>query len=193
MHDLAAVRPEDVLIEDIAISLARQHRAYGHSPITVAQHSVHVAWLVEREYPDLRLLTFEALMHDACESLMGDVASPVKAQCVDVRALEQRIWRESIAVRYSLPAETDPRVKRCDLISWATERRDHFVWHPRWPDLGVEPDVRYLDALSIAESYALFMRAFDRLCPAHLRHAESVVPDSVNRDRNHAAQRGMIR
>lgn len=68
---------DDIAIEDIAHHLAGINRYTGATPIpfNVAQHSVLVAQLLAHEGPRLQLA---ALLHDASEAYLNDIASPVK-------------------------------------------------------------------------------------------------------------------
>src|SRR3954464_11989020 len=83
--DLAAFRPEDVLLSDIATSLAHQDRYTGHCPLhpTVAQHSLAVEHIALYLLPDEMAvdtdpqaaalqLSRAALMHDAEEAYTSD-------------------------------------------------------------------------------------------------------------------------
>ena len=56
----------------LAFGLSRQRRYTGLSPVTVARHSVLVSELVPKEH------ALVALLHDAQEAIVGDVAKPVK-------------------------------------------------------------------------------------------------------------------
>ena len=74
--DIQAPLPEDIVIEDIAYSLAGQYRFCGHTRYTVAQHSVRVSdRLIRHGSP---CLSMSALLHDAGEAYMSDVSRPVK-------------------------------------------------------------------------------------------------------------------
>ncbi len=96
MIDVTAPRPDQIVLSDIAHSLAQQVRFTGHAPLrpTVAQHSLAVEWiageLFARQAPvdpldrcdsvfeaerDCRR---EALMHDAPEFLVSDLNGAVK-------------------------------------------------------------------------------------------------------------------
>jgi 5'-deoxynucleotidase YfbR-like HD superfamily hydrolase len=80
------VTEDDLCIEDTAHSLALINRFGGHTrePINVAWHSYCVAQLVRYKYPNGfhawsgRKLYRQALMHDAAESLLGDLNRWVK-------------------------------------------------------------------------------------------------------------------
>lgn len=68
-------RPEQIRIDDIARALSRLNRWCGHvgaRAYSVAQHSYYVSRLVPREFQRV------ALMHDAQEAYVGDVARPLK-------------------------------------------------------------------------------------------------------------------
>jgi 5'-deoxynucleotidase YfbR-like HD superfamily hydrolase len=122
-------------IEEVAHSLARINRFAGHTreAYSVAQHSVHVSWQCNTEHALIGLL------HDAHESVMGDITSPVKMALRSLelnhgwsdafKRFEQRLISEFMA-RFStnqtplgwkrLPSD----VKRADLVMLAIERRD---------------------------------------------------------------------
>lgn len=66
--------PADINIQDIAHALAMQTRYTGHLRhfYSIAEHSVHVARIVPRD------VALAALMHDAAEAYLGDLARPIK-------------------------------------------------------------------------------------------------------------------
>lgn len=72
--DLANLSAEDISNDDIAYSLAGQMRFNGNTrPLySVAQHSI-LCCMVAPEY-----LKLEALLHDAHEYILGDIAGPVQ-------------------------------------------------------------------------------------------------------------------
>lgn len=72
--DLLNPRPEDIDLGDICYALSGIYRFTGHSRVSVAQHSVLVAGESRLEDPRARLY---ALLHDAHEAYMGDIATPV--------------------------------------------------------------------------------------------------------------------
>lgn len=83
----ARALPLSIRIEDIAFALAHINRFTGHvGAYSVAEHSVHVMHEAMRHAPGNVAVARAALMHDAHEVLVGDVASPLK------RAL-YRDWR----------------------------------------------------------------------------------------------------
>lgn len=106
--------PADIHIEDIAHSLACQNRFTGHLkfPVSVAEHSLRVSWLVPEG------LKLEALLHDASEAYLADIARPLK-KAPDFGETYMRYEAKleaAIAVRFGLPAREHmhPDIKRAD-------------------------------------------------------------------------------
>lgn len=74
-----AMTTDMVSINDIAVSLSRINRYYGHTflPMSVLEHSWLVAKIVKyRGAPPEVVLG--ALLHDAKEAYIGDIATPIK-------------------------------------------------------------------------------------------------------------------
>lgn len=105
-------------VPELARALSRIHRWNGNSPITVAQHAVMASYLS---------LTCprEALLHDAAEALMGDIATPIKQLAPELVALEERVLERIFRAR-GLAWPLPPEVKRVDARLAATEGRDFF-------------------------------------------------------------------
>lgn len=68
--------PDDIHIDDIAHALAQIPRFTGHldNPVSVAQHSIVVSYLVPERWAR------EALLHDAAEAYFNDVNSVAKKE-----------------------------------------------------------------------------------------------------------------
>lgn len=128
--DIENPDPEQIDIEDIAKSLARQNRFNGHThePYNVAEHSVRVSRLVEL-WTANDALALRALLHDAAEAYIGDIIAPVKAllrkhtSAIDdvERGLEVAILR-----KFGVEVEADDVVKRADIALLTAEWRDHM-------------------------------------------------------------------
>lgn len=90
-------------IEDIAHSLSQVVRFTGHSQwrYSVAEHSVLVSLLIEDRGGSL-LEQMEGLLHDATESVLADIASPVKQGLQDYKQLEKRL-DATLRQQFSLP------------------------------------------------------------------------------------------
>lgn len=91
-------RADEVDINDIAHSLAKQCRWGGHCPkfYSVAEHSVLVSTKVPREH------ALTALLHDATEAYLVDVPRPIKQYLPEYVKMEMLNWRV-IAERFQLP------------------------------------------------------------------------------------------
>jgi uncharacterized protein len=135
-------RAEDICLEDIAHALSLKCRFTGHTKrlYTVGEHSLHCQRLAYELGCDTTVQAW-ALMHDAAEAYLPDVARPVKRMLVGFSAIEDRLMRV-IAERYGLPWPMPEIVKEIDNILLSTERRDLMAPPPRpwnscekWPPL----------------------------------------------------------
>lgn len=117
-------------IEEIAHALSHINRFCGHTvvPYSVANHSVLVAREVERAAPNAedRPLVRMALLHDAAEAFVNDLASPIKRmpELAGYRSLIERV-EVAIARHFDLEDYLDhPSIAAADLRLLATEKRD---------------------------------------------------------------------
>lgn len=131
--DLAALRPEDILLSDIAASLAHQERFTGHCPLrpTVAQHSLAVeriaAELFDGDAP--LALRRASLMHDAAEAYVSDVSAPAKRAMRQKSGLDRSAfdWIEfdcalAVARRFDCtPAGWESIIHEADMLAYAYE------------------------------------------------------------------------
>ena len=118
--------PNMIVIEDIAHALANSCRYTGHVKrfYSVAQHSVHTASLLE--IFGSKELEFWALMHDASEAYLSDLARPIKQQpeLGDVyRACEERLMY-AVAERFGLEMPMPKEVHWADDVLLRAEQRD---------------------------------------------------------------------
>jgi 5'-deoxynucleotidase YfbR-like HD superfamily hydrolase len=137
--DLADIRPEHIIIEDVAHALAHICRFGGHTKVfySVAQHSVRVARSVPREF------MLEGLLHDATEAFVGDMVRPLKRMLPEYKGLEEAIY-SAIALRYDLPLEMSPCVKRGDEASLKSELKQFMngadeLGHDYWRNIEALP------------------------------------------------------
>ena len=126
---------------EIAHSLAHINRFTGHAcrAYSVAEHSLLVADMVKAAGLDTRAEVC-ALMHDAHESITGDVASPIKQVLGHAWARFEQAEQTALLRAYGLVADmasTAEVIKFYDLKALATERRDLLPFdapaHTPWP------------------------------------------------------------
>ena len=112
-------------IEDVAASLSRLCRITGQlgdhvSPnaiYSIAQHSVLAS---ENCAPGHELA---ALLHDASESVLADMSSPLKQLLPCYKLIEERV-ETCVFTTFGVPTKLSPEVKAIDLVMLATEKRD---------------------------------------------------------------------
>lgn len=116
--------PEDIEIYDIAHALAMNCRFTGHTErfYSVAEHS----WLMSRMAPEGYEMA--ALLHDASEAYITDVASPIKQHLPDYQEMEDRLMTH-IAAKFGFQYPLNPIIKHLDLTMLSTEA--HYLLRSR--------------------------------------------------------------
>lgn len=156
-------------IHDIAAGLSRCCRFAGQLPddvplYSVAQHSVHVSWLVPAEF------ALHGLLHDAAEAYMGDLPSPLKQLCPDFKAIEKRV-EAVIWAHFGLPETLPPEVKHADYRMLHTEKRDISSVRGAdhvWPDLEKYPPMGMrIRPWGQQDAMEMFLHRYDYLKTAH--------------------------
>ena len=109
-------------IGSVAHSLSHICRFTGHCRkfYSVAEHSI----LVSRIMEDMGLGDpMEGLLHDSVESVLADVARPIKSLLKDYKALEAAL---DVAMRkqFALPEQMTDGCKRADTIALMIEARE---------------------------------------------------------------------
>jgi hypothetical protein len=148
MLPLDDARPTDIRLGDIAWGLAGVQRFAAQHPwrITVAQHSVAVAWLVSEWGPSVQT---KALLHDAPEAYLGDLTSATKmllrhSEGREMSAFdryEDKLLR-AICVAFGFDAHIPDRVKQADALACQFEM-SLGGWHDTdpAPALDIVPDL----------------------------------------------------
>lgn len=117
-------RPTDVVLEDVAHSLAIVNRFTGHTsrPYSVASHSLMVADILALAREPVAVIR-AGLLHDASEAYLCDLARPVKDRMPDYRAFEDRL-QAVIEERFSVRITASQRaaVKKADNTALMVER-----------------------------------------------------------------------
>lgn len=157
--DLVYPTPGKIVFANIAHSLAQINRFHGHArrPYSVAEHSLLVCDIAEREFGLDVHGRLAALMHDAHESITNDLSSPAKAVVGEgwarFEGRMERLVRACFALHTAFFAYGDA-LRQADLIALATERQqlmhlDGPIWETlvhvqpvSWVDLMAESRVR---------------------------------------------------
>jgi 5'-nucleotidase len=130
---------EDIDIEDIAHALGNQCRFSGHTRefYSVAEHSVRASYIVDPEF------AYDALLHDAAEAYLQDMARPLKNEprfgqaYRGAEARAEKVIGEALGVTFPMP----PQVKAADEIMLVTEARDLMHGTSEWTHYtDVEPE-----------------------------------------------------
>lgn len=149
-----------ITIEDIAHALSHICRFTGHSKkfYSVAQHSVLVSHNVNKEY------ALQGLLHDAAESVLGDVSSPLKQLLPEYKVLEKRI-EKLIYNQFGLPDTLHPSVKTADIRLLVTEQRDLMTEFPdAWKSYkDVEPLPQTITPVQPESARKLFLNRYYQL------------------------------
>ena len=156
--------PSQIVVEDVARSLANVRRfgGHAHSPLVVAQHAVRVSYLCPPG------LAWYGLNHDNHEMITGDGLSPMKTK--EFKIFEER-WRLVFAQVFGLDPDVPPEVKLADLTALSEER---VLLHPaalrrpwKLDTLGIVPrcPLTHDRVWSSEKAYAEFMRRYEELKP----------------------------
>ncbi len=164
-------RAEDICIEDIAHALSLKCRFTGHCRefYSVAQHCVLLSRLVinpeeERradleQADEIRGMRLAALMHDATEAYLPDVARPIKPHLKNFKAIEM-ILEGVIAQRFGLTFPHPRAVMKGDFRLLLSEARDLMPGRGAGWGSGVEPYPDKITGWTPQEAKAMFLTAF---------------------------------
>lgn len=121
----------DVNIVDVAHALSLLCRYTGQIKrfYSVAEHSIHVASLVEPR------LQYAALLHDAQEAYINDLSKPFKLGLPDYNAVEAKN-EAAVSQAFGIPMPLPKQVKWADGVMLWVERRQLFD-HPPAADWGM--------------------------------------------------------
>ena len=133
-------QPREVYLKDIAQALSRQVRYNGLSDyfISVGQHSCQAAWMAEMEGYNAKV-QLAMLMHDAPETIIGDLIRPVKIQVPIFSVIEGKIMY-AMNLGLDLPIIDHKLMKYFDNLCLAWEKRDMYPSALEWP---MVPDVPF--------------------------------------------------
>jgi uncharacterized protein len=158
----------DITSFSIAWSLSQINRFTGHArrPYSVAEHSLLVCEILERDFQLDAHGLMAGLMHDAHESVCGDMHSPGKHEIGAEWYRWEHRWERHVRSAFGLHvASTAHRdaIHRADLIALATEKRDLMPESDiAWPVLaGIQP-AAWVDLFSDARRVLIWEDWRDR-------------------------------
>lgn len=124
-------KPEEICIDDIARALSMNCRYSGHVKhfYSVAEHSCHLHDIALEQTGDYEE-AFCALMHDASEAYLTDIARPIKGHLDEYKPLE-RISERAIQLKFNCQPMTQ-LVKHLDTHVVGEEARQLFKTPPDW-------------------------------------------------------------
>ena len=148
----------DFDIEDIAHGLAHICRYSGQCRAfySVAEHSILVA-------DNAGDFAYEALLHDAAETFIGDVTRPLKQLLLEYKRIEAAV-QDAIIVRFGMDRRFEDTVKHADLRVLAAEQAQ--VMAPgcaAWAaEAGVNPAPIQVRHLNSAAAKRAFLTRFEK-------------------------------
>ena len=102
-------------------------------------------------------------MHDAPESVLGDITTPLKQLLVDYKIIEINV-SDAFAGWFDFSAHMPPEVKVIDIRMAATEKRDIMPGNEEWGMLkGIEPYEIKIEPWSSERAYTEFLERYDLL------------------------------
>lgn len=155
--------PDDICIEDIAHALSLNCRFTGHVRwhYSVAQHSVLCSEIVEPE------LALTALLHDASEAYLSDIARPIKQQPEfgEVYLRFEGELERAIAKRFDLQYPLPVEVKTADNLLLVTEARDLMYGTKGWDPFlaAIEPMEQKIEKWTPEEAEDRFLARYSEL------------------------------
>lgn len=121
--DVFDPHPDTISIQDIAEGLANVTRFSGQAGFySVAQHSIEVMKLVEFDSPKDALA---ALLHDAAEAYVQDLASPIKHNLPEYVLMEQNLMVHILA-KFGVNYPLNPLIKQMDNVQFEYEYRELY-------------------------------------------------------------------
>ena len=146
-------------IEEIAHALSHICRFTGHTRrfYSVAQHSVLVSLLVPEEHARA------ALLHDAAEAYLGDVASPLKRLLGVAYTDLETWWEKRIAAYHGVQYPWHKSVHEADAIVLRYELRDLLQYDGSIPSHRWVPEGYRIIPLDPHQARSEFLRRYKQL------------------------------
>lgn len=169
-------KPEDIHIEDIAHGLSNTCRYSGQvlGYYSVAQHCVHVSEIVERRGGTLDEQKW-GLLHDAPESYMTDMITPIKVELINFDKIEGPIMN-TIAEKFSLSPTIPKIVKEIDREICRSEMKCLLSGNDDWKNIPGEDFIIEDHPPIVAKR--MFLKRYLELFEITNETPETMVPQS---------------
>lgn len=125
-------------IFDVSHALSNLCRFAGHcrSFYSVAEHSVLVANIIEKFWPDDHAAIRAGFFHDATEAYVVDLPTPIKVLLPDYTDIEDKIATDiESEFQVEFGSEIATKVKFADMVALATEARYLFDDVSHWESI----------------------------------------------------------
>lgn len=153
------LNPRALTIDEVAGPLSRLCRFTGQCPThySVAQHSVIVSHLVPKEFAKW------ALLHDAAESVLADVNSPLKQLLRDYKSIES-VVETVILEGFGLYGKIPREVKEADFKAFVHEHYN-MMSHPSglYEHVALNMDIPRIIPLNHLDAEELFIERYKEL------------------------------
>lgn len=165
--DPIAPNPALIDIRDIAHALSNQCRYAGHVSefYSVAEHSIHVAQVLEKNDLDSPKLWLSGLLHDSAEAYTTDIPRPIKGYVTGFEPIETRLLTV-ISRKFDFAFPFSPKLKFVDTSIILDEARTLFrpEWVESWDIAKThKPLNKVIWALTPHEAESAFLAEYERI------------------------------
>jgi uncharacterized protein len=158
--------PEEVDIQDIAVTLSRMPRWVGHTAdfMSVSQHCVLTSILV-KELGGTPQEEMMGLLHDATEGYMCDIPKPLKNLIPLFKEIEDKVWTKISKHFFGKALDLPLIVHHADGIMLATEARDLFAFPPleNWVKGCPPPWEKKIKPVGPKAAHTMFLKRYEEL------------------------------
>jgi len=157
--DFEAPETSAFTIEDIAHGLSMVCRFAGQCNrfYSVAQHSVHVSYIVSPED------AYQGLMHDAAEAFVGDMAKPLKVMLPEFSVIEKRV-EAAVFHRFGIAHPLPATIKEADVTMLVTEQHQIMRNRDDWDYCrGRKPIDFELPSWTAGQAKSRFLKRYHQL------------------------------
>ena len=154
-------QPEDVHLQDIIHALSNICRFNGHTNrfYSVGEHSLNVAWLLEKRGADPKTVLY-GLLHDAAEAYICDIPRPLKKYLCGYKEMETAAMN-TIYEALKLPkptAEQEASIASADKYILTLEARELMEKFEDWDLVEADSNDRLPHWEDVLDMYSAKLR-----------------------------------